>query len=688
MDLDGNPAPLRSTCAKRALSLKRAAADTQRRMKRVERLRKERAEERAALAEADQAAASALPAPLVIGDELLDAVPEDQGRQSASSSDADDDSDRDSDYEPAAHGDGVVSNEGRAHNLRTRALKRARMSPSDGVDGGSDDAVGAESDMPLAAQPAAALPPTKGDAGRSTPYRAKCGSWSGQGRLRLAGASRRSNARGTKPRRTEGSTSESSSASGEEVSSEDADSDDSDGPLTQRRGPSTVAGADSAGIRPPSGEAGIGDADLDVPLALRAKEFAVSVGSRVEIKWDPLRWAKERGGWCQGTVKAISAGKLRAPGKRYRIVQAGFSIVEYEGGQQFVHLLDKEHHHTFLGDEVDAWRLVSGQDSAGDVQQGAASEPEQGRGLRQAVAGKSRGGGGCKASRRPAMENGAQIAVSEGRFSTQAATAEADSDDEPIFPDGITGRAQGAVQSERSGTPAAAAQAPALPALASSGAGGLARQQHNPAGSVGLERNVWSMSFCFDAFRKILPADFRQSNARWSSQSFGYLVGRQMPKTGGFSPTANIRFSVQLDSRMYYIAYTEETGVMLFRVQQIQKHRGTDWSKTLRGYPVFTTDQALNYVNSERDCYWPGAAPSLGRATLRYIAAGDLNAGRKTYHASDVLRYLDVRCLVGVVRWQTVEEAALGGCVAGTFKLCPKQTDLIRVAAAFSAPAT
>jgi hypothetical protein len=161
-----------------------------------------------------------------------------------------------------------------------------------------------------------------------------------------------------------------------------------------------------------------------------------------------------------------------------------------------------------------------------------------------------------------------------------------------------------------------------------------------------------------------------------------------MPKMGGFSPAVNIRFSVQLGSRMYYIAYTEETGVMLFNVQQIRKPRGTDWSETLRGYPVFTTDQALNYVDCERDCRWPGAAPSLGRASLRYIAADDLNNGRKTYHGSDVLRYMDVRRLVGVVRWQTVEEGALGGCIAGTFKHCPKDTDLIRVAAAFSAPAT
>jgi len=161
-----------------------------------------------------------------------------------------------------------------------------------------------------------------------------------------------------------------------------------------------------------------------------------------------------------------------------------------------------------------------------------------------------------------------------------------------------------------------------------------------------------------------------------------------MPKMGGFSPAANIQFSVQLGSRMYYIAYTEETGVMLFNVQQIRKPRGTDWSEALRGYPVFTTDQALNYVDCERDCRWPGAAPSLGRASLRYIAADDLNNGRKTYHGSDVLRYMDVRRLVGVVRWQTVEEGALGGCIAGTFKHCPKDTDLIRVAAAFSAPAT
>jgi len=287
-----------------------------------------------------------------------------------------------------------------------------------------------------------------------------------------------------------------------------------------------------------------------------------------------------------------------------------------------------------------------------------------------------------------ATGSGAQIAGSEGRGT---ASAEADSDDDPIWPDGIPGRdrrAQAAVQKDRSAIPVAAAQTQALPATASCGAGGPARQQHNPAVSVGLERNVWSMSFCFDVFRKIPPADFRPSSAKWSLRSFGYTVVRQMPKMGGFSPAANIQFSVQLGSRMYYIAYTEETGVMLFNVQQIRKPRGTDWSETLRGYPVFTTDQALNYVDCERDCRWPGAAPSLGRASLRYIAADDLNNGRKTYHGSDVLRYMDVRRLVGVVRWQTVEEGALGGCIAGTFKHCPKDTDLIRVAAAFSAPAT
>ena len=696
MDLDGNPAPRRSISANRALSLKRAAADAQRRKKIVERMRQECAEERAALAEAD--AASALPAPPVVGGDMLEARPEeDQDRQSqcssggrscasASASDADDDSD----YEPAVYGDETVSNEGagRARSIRGSASKRARMRPSDRVDNGSVDTGGDEAEMSLAAQPAAALPPPKGDVGRSKASRARGGSR----KLRIEGTHRRSNAQGSqkaKPRLARGSSSESSSSSDEEVSSEDANSDNSDRLPAQRQSPSVVADADPAGIRPPAGGAGIGDADLDTPLALRAKVFAVSVGSRVEIKWDPLRWAKERGGWCQGVVKAISKdGKLRAPGKKHRIVQTGFSIVEYEGGQQFVHLLDKEHHHTFLGDEVDAWRLVSGQDSVGSVQQGDGSEDKQARGWGQAAAGKGGGGGVRKANRRMATGSGAQIAGSEGRGT---ASAEADSDDDPIWPDGIPGRdrrAQAAVQKDRSAIPVAAAQTQALPATASCGAGGPARQQHNPAVSVGLERNVWSMSFCFDVFRKIPPADFRPSSAKWSLRSFGYTVVRQMPKMGGFSPAANIQFSVQLGSRMYYIAYTEETGVMLFNVQQIRKPRGTDWSETLRGYPVFTTDQALNYVDCERDCRWPGAAPSLGRASLRYIAADDLNNGRKTYHGSDVLRYMDVRRLVGVVRWQTVEEGALGGCIAGTFKHCPKDTDLIRVAAAFSAPAT
>ena len=62
---------------------------------------------------------------------------------------------------------------------------------------------------------------------------------------------------------------------------------------------------------------------------------------------------------------------------------------------------------------------------------------------------------------------------------------------------------------------------------------------------------------------------------------------------------------------MHYLAYTEETGVTLFGVTVIRKPVGRDFSRTLRGYQIFTTQQALNYTDRESDTINAGAATSL-----------------------------------------------------------------------------
>lgn len=676
-NLDGNPEPQRSIFALRCLSRKRSAAESEHRKARIERLQRERAEKQAALAEADPSdLASARQASPVAGEGLQNPAQQDQAGQSDSSctgSASASESNDDSDYE--APGDGTTSNQDCSRRSIPRASKRARPCPSKKLSNAAKHS------------------------------RRNGESWRRDGGLGLSGARRGYNARGgqrVKPvcemggpsqGQNEGDSScESSSASSEEESVEDADSDDSNVPLARRRagraarsGMVSIAGP--AGIRSTAVAdegAGIGDGaepDLDVCLAFRASMFAVSIGSKVEIKWDPLLWAKETDGWCPGVVTGISDGKLRAPNQQKRgkaTVKRGFSIVQYEGGEQIVHLLDRAHHYTIMGDKVHAWRLVSGQDNAGNAQQGA-GEAKQGRGRghqekaqRAAATGEGRGERACKANHQQArsMDGG----------------AETDDDDALLFPEGIAGNTgwdQTADHSDQSAIPVATTETIALP---SSGAREPAIQ-HSPNRFTGSVKNVWSMSFCSEVFRKISPANIRPSIARWSTSCVGYSITRQMPATGEFSPEANIRFSVQLDSRMYFIAYTVDTGVMLFNVRQIRRPRGTDWSQTLRGYPVFTTAEALNRVDAVTDTRYRGAAPSLGASTLKFIAAQDETRNRKTYHCSDVLRWLDVRCLVGAVRWATVGERA-DGYLPGTFKACPKQTDLIYVAEAFSAPET
>jgi hypothetical protein len=93
-------------------------------------------------------------------------------------------------------------------------------------------------------------------------------------------------------------------------------------------------------------------------------------GTTVAIKWDPTQW-KGVNGWFKATVIETSKGKLAAPpylglrGRR-RIVEAGFTIVEYEDNSRVVHLLDEVHHVSSWGDKVDAWRLVSSPAASAD----------------------------------------------------------------------------------------------------------------------------------------------------------------------------------------------------------------------------------------------------------------------------------------------------------------------------------
>ena len=266
----------------------------------------------------------------------------------------------------------------------------------------------------------------------------------------------------------------------------------------------------------------------------------------------------------------------------------------------------------------------------------------------------------------------------------------ASDDDVPLFPS--TPRAAGADirNAAMDGGAAIFADSDTVPGAqtAPSGGMGVALLGQKPARPVSAmpNENVWGIQFCFDAFHINTPLP---SSVTFSSQN--YLITRQMPKGVKYPQDANIKFYVKHESaRMHYLAYTEETGVTLFGVIGIRKPVGRDFSRTLRGYQIFTTEQALNYTDRESDTIHAGAATSIGAKTLRFVLSQDKERQRTTYHATDTQIWMDVRSIVGVVRWQTESERAGSGSDkerAKIFRDCPKRADCITMGAPFWLPA-
>jgi hypothetical protein len=158
-----------------------------------------------------------------------------------------------------------------------------------------------------------------------------------------------------------------------------------------------------------------------------------------------------------------------------------------------------------------------------------------------------------------------------------------------------------------------------------------------------------------------------------------------MPTTGEFPSEANIRIPVRTESsKMYYLAYTAETGLMFVAVTVIRRPVGDDWSRTLTGYQVFTSEDALNRVDRESDYVVMGRATSIGAKSLRFQVSKDKNRNQKTYHACDWKVDLDVRCIVGVVRQAMDKERETYDRTTHVHSGCPAKASLIFTGDAFS----
>ena len=266
-----------------------------------------------------------------------------------------------------------------------------------------------------------------------------------------------------------------------------------------------------------------------------------------------------------------------------------------------------------------------------------------------------------------------------------------DDDDKPLFPDLKARSVPPAVISAAASDPAqgVAQDTVAVTQARTSSMTGATAGQRKPAQSIQVHgkriANVYGMSFCFEAFGEIEPDAFQKSIARWNTN--GYLLKRRMPTTGLYPPEADISFRVECSgSLMCYLAYTGETGVMLFYVSNAHRPKDNDWSRTVRGYQIHSTDEALSRVVALRDVKQDRMAVSLGANTLQYILGEDRKKGLKTYHPSDVMVALDVRCIIGVVRTITEKEREYGFNKA-KHKDCPEKSDIICIGDAYDAPA-
>ena len=353
-------------------------------------------------------------------------------------------------------------------------------------------------------------------------------------------------------------------------------------------------------------------------------------GATVELKWDPTIY-KEGNGWFKAIVIATSTtGRLAAPGRdKRRLVETGFSIVQYVAdNSRFVHLLDETHHVSKWGNKVDAWRLLSSPAAC------SADQPDRG------------------------AANGGEEGGSSG---TAAGGARA----------GVA--APGVVD------PAVTQQLLNL----SSGARPAAKQPDGHSAVTQPKRkseNVWGRSYCFDVYKTLKPGQFRLGIARYLAGHFN--VTRQMPNQGGFPKEADITIFVTVTSKVCYIAYTEETGPTLFLLTKLRQPNKADWSNTLRGYQMFSTEQALSRVDSEDDIKYKGCATSLGATSLRKELQVDKASAQMTYHPSDWEVSMDVRCIVGVVR--RVQDTERGSYDRAMHSTWPKKTSLIFTGRAYS----
>ena len=329
-----------------------------------------------------------------------------------------------------------------------------------------------------------------------------------------------------------------------------------------------------------------------------------------------VRWKDGQGGWSTCTVLQISTGKTRNPRNSSEWVVKGYAIVEYPRRWRCAHNLDRAHHVDTFGDREWAWREYKEQS--------------------------------------PAVSRAGRKGKASSKGGPRRTSAESD-DDAPLL-------ASKGGNGDRVG---------------SDGASGGARDPAAPSG--GAKDSVpspWSLSFCEKYYQA--SKGISRSKAEFDAAAGTYSVTRRPVK--GVKPHTAVQFSVVAGSgRMFYIAHTVETGPIIINVRNVYPPRDEDWTETLKCYCMFTSVHAgSRAVDTDDKLSDKGDIETLGKLSLRAQASDDERLGKQTYHCGDVLYSMDVRSVVGVVRWAPLNYMS-GGFTDNYWIDCPLEAELIYV---------
>ena len=195
---------------------------------------------------------------------------------------------------------------------------------------------------------------------------------------------------------------------------------------------------------------------------------------------------------------------------------------------------------------------------------------------------------------------------------------------------------------------------------------------------VQLDNNTNSIEFLYNVFAACTPSWPRNSDNIWAPsivrfQDYQGLNSATVSRNptphlrrllGTFNPMPDARmtFTVYLNCHfLRYILYQSYSGLVVVKVEALSEHVDGDWSKTARIRRVMSTKHALEQCRALTN-----EGIHLGRRALTTFqsslddyqrVARPWTLGSEVYHESDVVEDVDVRELIGVVRWYPFRSA-------------------------------